>query len=138
MQCESKQIYKRLRGSIQIFITSFRCFSNVYSSAYSYNSPRSAITSRYFNLKISNYDIVFNLARFTLSLRDISTYNYLRGLIYINVFPYISTDDNRRRTIDLYIFPCTLRWIDINITNYMKINRTTCQLISGDISIDKH
>ena len=62
--------------------------------------------------------LYFNSARFTHFGMNVSTYDKLLS------------------RVDLYIIPSTLRSIHMHITNYVKINLTTCKLMSGDISID--
>ena len=75
------------------------------------------LTSRYFNLN-TFITIFLNWARFTLKLTNVSTWYFLGRLRYI------------------IVFPSPFRYSYIERANYMKINLTTCKLMSGDISID--
>ena len=62
--------------------------------------------------------LYFNSARFTHQEINVSTYDKLLS------------------RIDIYIIPSTLRSIHMHITNYVKINLTTCKHMSVDISLD--
>ena len=49
---------------------------------------------------------------------------------------HVSTDDRQLCLIDIFIFPIALSNIHRQITNYVKIDRTACLLMCGDISIE--
>ena len=50
----------------------------------------------------------------------------------------VSTYDNLRWLISIYVFPSKCRCIYIQITNFMKISLTACKVFSGDISKDRN
>ena len=54
--------------------------------------------------------------------------------------PYLintSTYDKLRTLLYIYVFPSNCRCIYMHITNYMKTNMTTSKLMSGDTSIHR-
>ena len=76
--------------------------------------------------------------------RDISIQIHSSKLWYLKLARftllgiYLSTYDNFHRRIDLYIISSTWRCIDIYITNYMKRDLTTFDLMSVVASIDRN
>ena len=134
LRCKDKSIHRNQVTScyinrdtyIDIVVVKYRCLQlrqdanfNIYPSADSCNYPQLPTYVEIFqNLILLSMSMFINNSTFLLYL-DISTYDKLHRLIYIEVFP------------------SSCGRIYIHITNSMEINLTRCKLMSGDISIDR-